>query len=166
MDAENRQERLKIAFWIVGFVDGEGTFSVSVFKNNTTKTGWQVFPEFVVTQGERSLEALHLIKEFFQVGSIYVNRRHDNHRENLYRYCVRAISELDNVIIPFFDEYTLKSDKLFDFEKFKNCVRLIKSKSHLTVSGLKEIRSIAKTMNNGRIKNSLESSEAIRQASN
>ena len=166
MDAENRQERLKIAFWIVGFVDGEGTFSVSVFKNNTTKTGWQVFPEFVVTQGERSLNTLHLIKEFFKVGSIYVNRRHDNHKENLYRYCVRALDELDNVIIPFFDEYHLKSDKLSDFEKFKNCVRLIKSKSHLTVIGLNEIRSIARTMNKGRIKNSLESSEAIRRVSN
>ena len=55
MDAENWQERLKIAYWLVGFVDGEGTFSVSVFKNDTTKTGWQVFPEFVVTQGNSKL---------------------------------------------------------------------------------------------------------------
>ncbi len=29
--ADNQQERPGIADWIVGFVDGEGTFSVSVF---------------------------------------------------------------------------------------------------------------------------------------
>src|SRR6059058_6284304 len=33
--------------WIVGFVDGEGCFSVTIQKT-TTATGWQVFPEFVV----------------------------------------------------------------------------------------------------------------------
>ena len=45
--ADNQQERLD-AEWIVGFVDGEGCFSVSFFRNKTTKFGWQVFPEFVV----------------------------------------------------------------------------------------------------------------------
>ena len=60
--AENRQERLMIAWWLVGFVDGEGTFSISVFRNPTTKSGWQVFPEFVITQGERSINALKLIQ--------------------------------------------------------------------------------------------------------
>jgi len=30
---DNQQERLGTANWIVGFVDGEGCFSVSIFKN-------------------------------------------------------------------------------------------------------------------------------------
>ena len=34
--ADNQQERLKMIGWIVGFVDGEGCFSISVFKNRTT----------------------------------------------------------------------------------------------------------------------------------
>ena len=53
LNRDNQQERLKTIGWIVGFVDGEGCFSVSVFKNKTTKNGWQIFPEFVVTQGEK-----------------------------------------------------------------------------------------------------------------
>jgi hypothetical protein len=56
--ADNQQERLKIAYWIVGFTDREGCFSVSVIKNKTTKFGKQIFPEFVVTQGAKSLKAL------------------------------------------------------------------------------------------------------------
>lgn len=163
LGAENWQERLKIAWWIVGFVDGEGTFSISIFKNPTTKTGWQIFPEFVITQGERSLDALKLIKEFFGVGNLYINRRHDNHKENIYRYCVRSINDLDFRVVPFFNKYPLKSDKLSDFKKFKECMELIKNKQHLTFKGLKRIKQIVQTMNRKRT-HSLESSEAIRQA--
>ena len=52
--ADDQQERLKFIGWVVGYIDGEGCFSVSLFRNKTTKFGWQVFPEFVVTQGEKS----------------------------------------------------------------------------------------------------------------
>lgn len=151
LGAENRQERLKIAWWIVGFVDGEGTFSISIFKNHTTKSGWQVFPEFVITQGERSLRALESIKKFFGTGNIFINRRHDNHRENLYRYCVRSVKDLDSAIIPFFDKFSLKSDKLSDFKNFKKCVTLIKQKQHLKEEGFEKIRQIANGMNRGKL---------------
>lgn len=54
ISADNQQERLEIESWIVGFTDGEGCFSVSLLKNNTSKSGWQVFPEFVITQGKKA----------------------------------------------------------------------------------------------------------------
>ena len=49
LGADNQQERLRTVGWIVGFVDGEGCFSVTIQKA-TTATGWQVFPEFVATR--------------------------------------------------------------------------------------------------------------------
>ena len=57
LGADNQQERLRTVGWIVGFVDGEGCFSVTIQKA-TTATGWQVFPEFVVTQGRKKLASL------------------------------------------------------------------------------------------------------------
>ena len=66
LGADNQQERLRTVGWIVGFVDGEGCFSVTIQKA-TTATGWQVFPEFVVTQSGKSLQALHDLKEFLNV---------------------------------------------------------------------------------------------------
>jgi hypothetical protein len=80
--ADNQQGRLDPQ-WIVGFVDGEGCFSVSIFKNLTSKSGYQVFPEFVVTQGAKSLNVLEELQNFFECGKVYENRRKDNHRENL-----------------------------------------------------------------------------------
>lgn len=140
--ADNQQERLKVSSWIVGFVDGEGCFSVSIFKNRTSKSGFQVMPEFVVTQGAKSLDVLESMKEFFGCGSIFVNRRHDNHRENLYRFCVRSLKSLHEVIIPFFRENQLKTFKKNDFEIFCKVVEMMIHKKHLTSKGLETIRQL------------------------
>src|SRR6266404_1481333 len=78
--ADNQQERLRTVGWIVGFVDGEGCFSVTIQRCRVVKLGWQVFPEFVVTQGARSLGALQALQQFFACGRIFINRRNDNHK--------------------------------------------------------------------------------------
>ncbi len=67
--ADNQQGRLD-PLWIVGFVDGEGCFSISIFKNSTTKLGVQVFPEFVVTQGAKSLNVLEDLQKYFKCGKV------------------------------------------------------------------------------------------------
>ena len=162
MSADNQQERLEVN-WIVGFTDGEGCFSISVFMNKTSSLGWQVFPEFAVTQGEKSLNTLKQIKQFFGCGNIFVNRRNDNHREHLYRYCVRSIPDLSNTIIPFFHQHSLQTSKQKDFQLFAQAVGLIQQRKHLTKSGLKMIAMIASKMNRQSISKFLKSSETIRQ---
>src|ERR1041385_3638230 len=161
--ADNQQERLKTVGWIVGFVDGEGCFSVTIQKS-TTATGWQVFPEFVVTQGEKSLSALHDLQEFFGCGKIFVNRRYDNHREHLYRFCVRSVADLKDKVVPFFRENQLRTAKRMDFEKFARVLELMGERRHLNSEGLVEIASIAQTMNRKKPSRFLESSETTRQA--
>ena len=118
---DNQQERLD-PWWIVGFVDGEGCFSVSTFKNSTCKSGYQTLFEFVVTQGEKSRRAMEAIKTYFGCGAIYINRRYDNHHYNLLRYCVRRQDDLRNKIVPFFRKYPLQSAKREQFKTF--CERL------------------------------------------
>ena len=129
--ADNQQERLKIAYWIVGFTDGEGTFSVSKIKNSTTKSGYQIFPEFVITQGAKSLKALEKIQMFFQCGKVYINKRYDNHREHLYRYCVRSRKDLNEKIIPFFSQFQLQTAKINDFKRFCKVIDQMNKGEHL-----------------------------------
>lgn len=140
--ADNQQERLKLIGWIVGFVDGEGCFSVSIFKNKTSKSGYQVMPEFVVTQGQKSLDSLETIKDFFGCGAIYVNRRYDNHKENIYRYCVRNFKDINEKIIPFFKANPLLTYKKNDFETFCKVIDLILNRQHLDLKGLELIRKL------------------------
>ena len=141
-NAGNQQERFKQVGWVVGFVDGEGCFSVSIFKNRTSKHGFQVMPEFVVTQGQKSISVLEEIKDFFGCGSIFVNRRHDNHKENIYRFCVRSLKDIHKTIIPFFQQNQLKTYKRNDFELFCKVVEMMIHRKHLTIEGLEAIRKL------------------------
>lgn len=159
--ADNQQERLKMAYWIVGFVDGEGSFLISVFRNQTAKLGWQVFPEFIITQGAKSLSALEAIQTFFGCGKIYINKRYDNHHEHIYRYCVRKISNIKEKILPFFDQYQLKTMKRVDYDKFKQILIMMEQNLHLKPDGLKAIIKITQTMNRKKV-SSLKSPETIR----
>ena len=152
-DAENQQERLVRCGWVVGFVDGEGCFSIGFVRQaggrgrRGYKTGWQVTHEFVVTQGARSASCLHELREFFGVGQVLENKRYDNHREHLHRYVVRRRVDLLETVIPFFRQYPMLTSKQQDFEKFARCVELIAAGRHLVVDGLVEIAHITEEMN-------------------
>jgi hypothetical protein len=163
VNADNQQERLETAGWVTGFVDGEGCFSITIQKNPTTSSGWQVFPEFVVTQGAKSLKALQILQEFFGCGRIFVNRRKDDHQENLYRFCVRAINDLRSKIVPFFKEHPLRTAKLADFDKFCSVLEMMQRGKHLEEQGRQEIAAICQTMNRRKRPMFLKSSETVCQ---
>ena len=149
----NQQERLVTIGWVIGFVDGEGCFSIGFTrqpdrsKRKGYRLGFQVNHDFVVPQGARSLEALTTLQSFFGVGRVYTNTRHVNHRENMHAYTVHRRSDLVDVVIPFFRRYQLRTSKRNDFEKFAKCLGLIVENRHLTHEGLAEIAEIAQTMN-------------------
>ncbi|MEI6581251.1 MAG: LAGLIDADG family homing endonuclease [bacterium] len=147
MKTNNQQERLKMGCWISGFVDGEGCFTVSIVKNTTTKFGKQVFPEFVITQSGKSLDTLKEIQKFFGFGSIVLNKRYDNHKEDLYKFCVRSVSELHTKIIPFFEEFKLKTSKKNDFIIFCKIIKIMYHKKHLSKNGLQNILVLSSKMN-------------------
>jgi hypothetical protein len=145
--AEDQQERLTTAAWLVGFVDGEGCFSCPVFRNRSMRLGWQVQPSFTVVQGASSRDVLEAMVPFFGCGNVYVNRRKDNHREDLYRFHVSKFGDLRDIIVPFFEQNPLRTAKRDNFAKFAEVIRLMELRGHLTVPGLIEIAEIAETMN-------------------
>jgi hypothetical protein len=100
-----------------------------------------------VVQGARGVHCLHELRDFFGVGAVSINRRHDNHKEHLHRFIVGARDELLEVVIPFFREHPLRTSKQNDFEGFARCVEICSTGRHLTVPGLIEIAEIAETMN-------------------
>jgi hypothetical protein len=152
--AENQQERLiEFRGWVIGFVDGEGCFSIGFVRQPDRagrkgyKTGFQVSHEFAVTQGASGVACLEELREYFGVGDVIPNRRYDNHREHMYRYAVRRRSDLLETIIPFFRKHPMRSPKQQNFEKFACCVELISAGRHKSTEGLIEIAEIVQTMN-------------------
>ena len=123
--AGNQQERPGIEQWVVGFVDGEGCFSISVVRNPGCLLGWQVQHEFSVTQAAPSRPALELVQRVFGCGQIVENRRHDNHRHPLLRFSVKRRRELIPIVVPFFEQHPLITAKRADFVAFASVLRMM-----------------------------------------
>ncbi len=100
-----------------------------------------------MVQGAKSIETLEGLRKFFGVGTLCINRRRDNHKEDLYRYFVTRREDLRTVIIPFFKRHPLQTTKRLDFEKFAYCVERMSEGRHLTIEGLIETIEVAQTMN-------------------
>ena len=132
------------AQWIVGFVDGEGCFHVSINPHREMATGYQVLPEFTVVQHKQDVKVLHALKDHFGCGVVRVN-----HGDRM-AYRVRSINHLLERIIPFFMKHPLKSKKNIDFRKFRRILLMMEKGEHLQQQGLEEIRNIASQMNRGR----------------
>ena len=142
------------ADWVVGFVDGEGCFHVSVNRHPEMALGYQVLPEFVVVQHRRDRDVLFALKQFFGAGVVRSN--HDD------RDCWR-IRKLDALlkVCDFFLQHPLKTKKNIDFRKFRSILLLMAQRRHLGRAGLIEIIDIAMEMNSS-IRPALE--EARREA--
>jgi hypothetical protein len=128
------------ADWVVGFVDGEGCFHVSLNRHDEMTAGYQVLPEFVIVQHERDKQILHALKRFFEGG--VVRRNHGD------RFClrIRKMSVLQSVV-AFFEAHPLKTKKHVDFRKFRRILYLMGQQRHLERDGLLEIIDIAMEMN-------------------
>jgi hypothetical protein len=161
--ADNQQERPGFEQWIVGFVDGEGCFSISLVRNATCRLGWQVQHEFAVTQAAGSRAALEAIARYFGCGRVVEQSRSDSHRQSLLRYSVKDRTSLSDRIVPFFEEHPLITAKAHDFERFAQVLTLMHLGRHLTKVGLGEIAALTQQMNRKQQSRYLESSEAIRQ---
>ena len=131
-------------YWVVGFVDGEGCFSVGVFKNTTLRLGYQVQLEFSVTQHKRDHALLEQLVEFFGCGYVAPDG------PLKFKYLVRDLSDLNRVIIPFFQSYPLRTVKQLDFDSFASVATMMVRKEHLTEQGLLSIQQIKGSMNRSR----------------
>jgi hypothetical protein len=92
--ADNQQERLIKIGWIVGFVDGEGCFSIHIVRQPERatrkgyRTGFQVAHQFVVTQGAKSVGCLQMMQQYFntdleairfrEVRNVYEDNRNES----------------------------------------------------------------------------------------
>ena len=157
MTADNQQERLD-AWWVSGFVDGEGCFHVSINRSEKMSVGWQVLPEFRIVEHERDESLLKELQQFFGAGKVVVN--HGSRKE----LRIRKLEDLKKIIL-FFKQYSLKTKKKKDLQKFEKILELMENKEHLTIEGLTKIANLCWSMNQKIKPRFLESSETLRQKS-
>ena len=80
-------------WFITGFTDGDGSFTVSISKKNTGM-GWKIQPIFTIGLDPKDLDLLVQIQAFFKIGKIYTSKR------GIIYYTVGSTKDLVKYILP------------------------------------------------------------------
>lgn len=132
------KSKIKLHPWfITGFIDGEGSFSIRIRKKINSVLGFHISIVFSVCAQKNSLnlELLEQVKEYFGgVGSI-------SKSGNMYIYEISAIKDLVNVC-EHFNKFPLQTTKHIHYVLWCQVKEIIENKEHLTKLGFNKILSI------------------------
>ena len=155
-------------WYIAGFVDGEGSFNISMRQRNDFSRKWQITLTFNVSQRDES--NLVMMKKLFGIGRLQYRS------DGVCYFVVSNPKEIVEKVVPFFNLYNFSSTtKQTNFGIFKRVAKMMVKGEHLNDQGLLQIIKLREEINKGRGKkrkyelyhylNSQESSEAIRRTS-
>ncbi len=136
-------EYMLVTGYIIGFIDAEGCFSVSIKVQKDLTYGVRLDPVFSITQARR--DVLELIRRAIGAGRI-IEKPGQRH---LHVYIVDNMNELVEKLIPFLDKYqNLLHVKKEAYLIFRNIVLTLHKGLHKNVSKLKELISKTYTLSN------------------
>lgn len=134
-------------WFVTGFIDAEGSFTVLVVKDSKRKLGWRVECRFQLGIHERDLPLLQQIREFFGgIGNIYKSK--SPQASSVNNYIISSNEDL-LILVNHLENYPLLTQKGGDFLLFKKVVELVKNKAHLNIEGLHQIINIKASINLG-----------------
>lgn len=164
------RRRKYLFYYIVGLVDGEGCFSISIKKQDNTRFGWVIDPVFHVTQSAEKRVVLEILKRAFSCGRIIPK---PGQEDTILQYIVDSRRSLVERIIPFFRRYK-PIIKWSEFERFAEIVEGLERKEHKSAEGFKKLIEKAYQLSSDRkysisdivseIEKRVGSSETIRRA--
>jgi hypothetical protein len=136
--------------YVVGLVDGEGSFTIYVRNPGVERKAVRrvmVEPKFYIKLIERDKDILYTLRDFFECGSVYFQKDTRPNHQHCYRYEVFRWEELQTIIIPFFKKHQLRFvSKRNDFEVFCSMMKLLEKGTHKTESGLRELFNLKQRM--------------------
>jgi len=136
--------RDNLGYFLAGFVEGEGSFNVSLRKKSDYKVNWQVVMSFNVSQKDPTI--LYLLQEILQCGIIKVRKR-----DGLHSYDVTKPKDIIQKIIPYFQKYEVFSDsKKKNFAIFCKIANLMNRGEHKNINGLRKILKLREIINEGK----------------
>ena len=136
--------------YIVGLVDGEGSFTVYIRNPDSkekVKRRVVAEPKFYLKLIEKDKKILYELQRFFVCGKVYFQKDTRNNHQNCYRFEEVRRDDLLNKIIPFFKENKLQLEsKKKDFKLFCELVKRIQKGEHLKKNQLRKLYKIKQLM--------------------
>lgn len=137
-------------WYIVGLVDGEGCFAITISNHKTKKLGLDARLIFEIELRGDDREVLERLKNTFGCGSIYeLNYDRYGWKPHI-KYAIKSHKDIFKILIPFFKKYPLQGKKKKDFDDFCRAAKIFREKRHLTFLGIAELQEIRKFMNSKR----------------
>lgn len=126
-------------YWIGGFIEGEGSWSITFKLSSAATKGIQVVPIFGVSQHESGKGVLERCqKALGNSGRLSIKK--DGKNGPLWYLEIQALNEIKNFVIPFVLKYVSPFSARNDVIKlFITVVNMIDNKEHLTLDGLRRI---------------------------
>lgn len=135
-------KRKQLHWYLTGFADAEGCFSVAIKKQKNTRFGWVIDPLFQVTQHKEGVDILNLFQKTLNCGRVIKKPGSDEQ----YVFLVDNRRQLSEKIILFFEKYPLIV-KNKDFQYFKEIISNLEAGKHKEISGLERLIKKAYKMN-------------------
>ncbi len=123
-----------LRYYLLGIADEEGSFSISIKKQEDTKFGWVIDPIFKVTQHKRNRIVLELFKRVLNCGRIIEK----SGQEDILEFVVDNRRHLKEKVIPFFTRYK-PIVKREEFMLFAKVVKALDEGKHKDADSLKEM---------------------------
>jgi len=134
-------------WYVVGLIEGEGCFCITLSKHKTNKTGFDPRLMFEVEMIIEDKPLLEGLQKFFGCGHIYVlNYVRYGWRPHV-KYAIKNQKHIEEILIPFFKKYSLQGKKKKDFDFFCLACEVFKKGQHKTMTGVKKLRIIQSKMN-------------------
>jgi LAGLIDADG endonuclease len=124
-------EQFNFNWWLVGFTDGDGTFSI-VYQNQT----WNL--TFKISQSSYNLRVLYFIKKNMGAGQVTKTK------DNMAHYRIGDQKLLKSHIFPIFDNFILLTSKFHSYQNFKKAFLVLQDKSLSREDKDKQIQEIMK----------------------
>src|SRR5437870_4411555 len=145
--ADNQQERLsvesipsEIGNFLSGFALGEASFMLVCRPRGDYSRKWRISAAFNVSQHD--IAPLELFRETLNCGTI---RKAGN---DGWYFEVNRLTEIRNLVVPFFTRFPLVGRKAQDFALFKSAVEIL-SQEVLSDTDYARVLSLREEMNNG-----------------
>ncbi len=136
-------ERENLGYFLAGFVEGEGSFNVSLRKKSDYKVKWQVVLSFNVSQKDPAV--LLILKRELGCGIIKTRK------DGLHSFDVTNSQDLTLKVIPYFNKYPLLSEsKIENFKIFYKISNLVAREEHKNNRGLEKILLLREKLNKGK----------------
>ena len=127
------------ADYVVGLVDGEGSFNVRINEHKNRKAKIEL--KFSLKLRHQDKEILDELQRFFNCGKVYIQRDKRKNHSLCYRFEVQNKKEIIEKIIPFFEENPPKTNsRKKDFELFKK-ISMLSQEDNIDFEKIRNLKS-------------------------